>query len=503
MSIKQKGLLITYILFLILIVVSCISGPAPVSIDECSHYVDNEAQIDGDGSLESPWISIAEHVNDLEPDDTICVRGNMVEPSRIYTESLIICNSAGTASEPIAIRAYPGESVTICVTGSQNIFRIRGDHWIIADLTLEKPGGGIAILVEGGNYNIIQDCEIQGGTYRGILLAGASNNIIRDNYIYNFLGRAYVDGIGILLSDGCHDNIIIDNEIYDCGDGVQIYVPNSGEPGDYNISGNIIQNNHIWVSPENASCCENAVDIKAGNPTITDNIFHGFRNCDGSCGSTGSAGEAVLIHGQLVNTVTVSHNEIYNSAAGIRVHYTTDATVAIDHNLIHDLTLDPASWLHAAIITGDGGGYHLITHNTIANCPDHNPFVLYGRDHSIFNNLIYSTAHTRHGSVLPVADYNGWFAVSAWDDYAGPHDTVGDNPILTANYRLTENNPARGRGQSGTDLGAFAYETPGIETPTPTDGEWWEHCTSCPTYLIQPTYTPEYTPTCRPCQPSP
>lgn len=468
------------------------------------YHVDASAPPGGDGSFDTPWNTIGDHVPTLRQGDTMYIHaGTYDEPATIRL------SQSGRPETPITLRAYQDEQVVIHTPGSTNIIRITGDYWHIHGLTLDKKGRSGTAIALNASHNVIRKNEICHGAYNGIRLDDADDNLIADNHIHHIIGAPGKDGAGILLADGSNDNLIQNNDIHDCSDAILFYVPVSAEPGNYDITGNVIADNHLWVSPELAPCCENGIDIKAGNPTIVNNVLHGFRYSSGDCGSSGNAGEAILVHGQLVDTVILTHNEIYDSATGIRVHYNTDATVVIQYNLIHHLTRDPLAWCHAAIMLNQGD--YRVHHNTIAHSPAHYPLVHYAGNLHLQNNLIYDTLQARlQAGANAVADYNGWFDVPAWTGFEGPHDTTGDDPLLTAHYRLTNSSPARGRGENGIDLGAFPYApaqptatpttTSPIVTPTP-PANWWDDCPACTPYPIQPTYTPRPAPTCQPCSP--
>jgi len=525
-----------------------------------TYHVDNEAAPNGDGSLDSPWDNIAGHVDDLAAGDIM-----NIHPGTYHESTTIRLTNNGTENAPITLRAYAADDQPI-IHAPGDIIGITGNWWIIDNLILDRRGvGGFAINISG-DHNAVQRCEVKNGTYAGIHLRGADDNLIQNNIIHDFIGpqEPHRDSQCIVLGDRSHNNVFRGNSIYDCGDGILFYIPTSANPGDYDTSGNVIEHNHIWNTPDNAQKCENAIDIKMGCPIIRGNVIHGFRR------GGGDAGSALLIHGQLIAETIIEDNVIYDSSSAIRCHNDNPngSLITIRRNLIHDCVLDHTTWLHVLLqlTTHDYNVYN----NTFVNCPDHYIAVQNANNVYIRNNLSFNTHDPQVWA--PTAnldtDYNGWFHVPPSAQFRGPHDTTGDDPLLTADYHLTENSPARGAGENGADLGAFPYAptqptpTPTADSPIPTPTtdspiatpttassptpsatptaiasptptvsptpsltpsptptstrEWWENCPpgpTCstplphqPTLTPRPTLTPVPIPTCRPtitCPPTP
>lgn len=482
------------------------------------YHVDSHASPGGDGSLARPWNSIADHVIDLQPDDVM-----FIHPGT-YHEDRISLSQSGTSDAPITIRAYDGDNRPVILPNDPlglTIQLYQANYWVIESLILDRlGGGGVAIEFKRSDHNILRNCEIRSGDYVGVLINEADHNTVEDCSVHHFIGRPGYDAQGIQLNDRSHNNLITDNEIYNNTNGILFYIPNSATPGDYDVSGNVIENNRLWVSPDLAPCAEQLIDIKMGAPIIRGNIMFGARYCDGHCGGTGAAGAAaVAIHGQLGDHVIVEDNVIFDSTCGIRVydHSPTGTTLTIRRNLIHSQLRDE-SWCHSAIECQIGS--YDIYNNTIINSPDHYAITVnYGTTINIHSNLLYNTSRPKlyNPPANITADYNGYFIdlSELQPEFRGTHDTAGTDPLLTANYRLTENSLARGAGQYGVDLGAFPYApitptptpeltpitsspSPTATSPTPT-GQWWQTCTPCPPQPIQPTLTPNPPPTCQPC----
>ena len=128
------------------------------------------------------------------------------------------------------------------------------------------------------------------------------------------------------------DNHIVNNEIYDvAGDGIQ----SSGTCARCVIENNdFYQTTAMYCDADNTpnvngdfSAGENGVDIKRAGQSasavmqIIQNRFSGFKKTDGGCGSSGSSGEAIVIHesggGTAATYSLILNNIIFNTGFGI------------------------------------------------------------------------------------------------------------------------------------------------------------------------------------------
>lgn len=438
-------------LLLILALAVPIQAAPSVQRSDCDYYVDNYASSDGDGSWLNPWDNINNHVNELRPGNTMCIRGDLSAPGRVYTEPTISLDKdtgtpSGTEEAPIIVRTYPGEHVVLRTTGARILDFVEVAHWQFDGFGFDKESDwGCAIYLSQANFNIIRNCEIYNGKEKGIGILGGEHNIIENCKIHDFDAGPYSDTQGILIAAG-KDTVIRDNEIYDCtGDGVLLY--NYGD-----VSGTIIENNHFYTTL--GPCSENAIDVKVGSPVIRGNVMHGYRPCDGSCGgSGGTVGEAIVIHLD-AKEVVIEGNTIYDSGSGIRA--INGESFRIINNVIHDIITDPDVWSNFGIYANKGVTVEILN-NTLVDIPRVALLIEGGQilDLHIYNNLFYNTGQIvyRNAGTGTMADYNGWF--SATERIEGPHDIVGsgDPGFVDAtndDYHLTADSPAR---DAGTDVG--------------------------------------------------
>lgn len=445
--------------------------------DDCTHYVDNYASADGDGSLDAPWDNIAGHVNDLAPGNVLCVRGDSSPPGRVYTESVILLERdagthSGTQQAPITVRTYPGTHVVLRTSGARYILVFRDvDHWQFDGFAFDKESTGqYAIYFRGANSNVVRNCEVHNSAEDGIHFDSGDHNVIENCRIHDIDAGPYKDGTGVMIVGG-RGNLIRNNEFYDCrGDGVHFY-PYS------EISGNIIENNHFYTTL--GRCSENAVDIKVGGleeTIVRGNVMHGFRYNDGRCGGSGGGiGSAIVIHEDATN-VLVESNEIYDSASGIVVK---GSDVQIVNNIVYDLATDANAWANIGVYVHNSEDIAIVN-NSFAGLPNEALWIgegVSGLD--LRNNLFYDTGqvHNEHSAAGVTADYNGWFSVAG--RLEGPHDVVGRDPqfVSSGDYHLRAVSPAVDAGDgakapaqdfdgnprpygSGVDLGAFEVQAP-------------------------------------------
>ncbi|KAL4809884.1 pectate lyase [Aspergillus unguis] len=140
-------------------------------------YVSPTGSATGNGSLETPYLSIQDAIDAATPGSTIYLRGGTYSP----TTNIQITKS-GTASEPYILRAYDGEDVVI--DGEE----LPGTP---ADLNASLDNADRGILhIQDAAYWEIYDLTLINGPY-GVYARDASNNhyerlVTRENYETGF-----------------------------------------------------------------------------------------------------------------------------------------------------------------------------------------------------------------------------------------------------------------------------------------------------------------------------
>jgi len=155
------------------------------SILAATYYVAANGNNGNPCSLAQPCATIIKGASLLVAGDMLYIRGGT------YNETVEIAKS-GTASIPITISGYPGETVvvdgqdTIPASDWGTLFRISGNYVVVRDLTVQRSKW-IGLELEGqydqainvksyenmetgilvrGNYSIVDGCEIRGNAKR-------------------------------------------------------------------------------------------------------------------------------------------------------------------------------------------------------------------------------------------------------------------------------------------------------------------------------------------------
>lgn len=261
---------------------------------------------------------------------------------------------AGGAPEPAVRQSRRALFESIVLQGAS--------WWVVQGLTLQPVGPDpfrhAFFLIWGGDHNVVDgnllDASQQKnqGFQRAFLLQAlgrdpATGNSIQANVIRSGnASRAGQDYCGVCISVGNEpgadndDNRVVDNEIYDWGDGIALSAGGSKScdyPG--RPRGTIIDNNDVYVTPAKrarcsggasdptgeCACAENGIDVKpaAGSEPsqwtrITNNRVWGFRpSATPSCGGSGSRGQAVTAGNACAGGVLVEGNLVLDSASGV------------------------------------------------------------------------------------------------------------------------------------------------------------------------------------------
>ncbi len=423
-------------------------------------FVDNQAANTGQGTFAEPFKSIQEAFRQAQKGDTIYIRGSVQEAPQIYKEEISLSSSlaSGEKEHPIVVRAYQQEKVKIIPQASFSIYTA---YWTFENLTFDMDGKSYDLIKLRGDHITFRHCELTNGQKDGIDANNASNMLIENCTIHNFVRSDQYDAHGIILNGGV-DNVIRNNTIYDCkGDCIQLYK----EDQNY---GTLIEGNDLYTTLGSNS--ENAIDVKAArNLTIRYNKMHGFHRAEDS------DGVALKINKDTDNTL-VYGNDIFESNGGIRVSGGDVDSIRIERNVIHDLHVDEGdSSKYGYGIQMDGVNAIQLINNTFANIPGPLFWIASrGADGFTMENNLFFHANKFKGSIsdlkdVVLIDYNGWFQCA--ETINGQHDVTGDDPkfvdAAAYDYRLKENSPAIDKGDPsfGTDfpgeridLGAFEFK---------------------------------------------
>ncbi len=441
-----------------------------------THYVDVNHPLAKDswsrGSIDAPWRSLDHAFQQLQPGDTLLVRGGTFT----FDSITLMQKNSGRDGAPITIKAYPGESVVIRNSGPINLF---GANWWTLDglVFVEALSRSFRLGLHvglGDEWNvvaehiIIRNCEFKNGTQSVISIRSAHDLLIENNNFHHVRpGVPFYDNSGAptgweasaIAVKYRGDNIVIKgNRFEEIGsDGVHIGAQ-SNLPG-ASIKSISIVDNDFWINRPHESIFgnvgENAIDIKKvrGPILVSGNSIRGFRPTTPQQDAHGGNGAGIVIHNDAQN-VTVERNLFDDNTAHIviakgslgRPGGTRDVTVR--NNI-----------MRGARISGNKGGFALrvsqsdnvrVYHNTFYD----NDVALIGNDSrgTFKNNIVFGGEVRANEGALWEANHNAWSHISAKVPYAfwGNDDLWISDPRLGADLYPLADSPVI---DSGQDLG--------------------------------------------------
>lgn len=206
-------------------------------------------------------------------------------------------------------------------------------YWVFDRLTV--TGDWEVVRFDAGSeHNVLNRVLVE--TSAVMVRHGAHDNTVQNSVLRNAPKVPGGDRVCMVLSGSNNDNDvvihgtrIVNNEIYDCTDGIQAWrVGGSTHPIDF--GGTIIDQNDIYLTdgmytdcngnldPQgDCACAENAIDLKAAGTDstnylqVSNNRMWGFKPTDTACGGTGSGGAASVVH-MTANYTLYQGNIIWN-----------------------------------------------------------------------------------------------------------------------------------------------------------------------------------------------
>lgn len=237
------------------------------------------------------------------------------------------------------------------------------DHWVIDRLAFIDLDTTYPIKIDNSQSVIVNRIRMQKNRIGLSLYHGSHNVMVQNSYIGD-MDVDLVNGndavcVALRGKDSAgtdidiHNVSIVNNEIYNCNDGIQL-IHDKGLSYIADFQGTLIAGNDIYVDSSRYSdcngnlttngpcaCTENAIDLKSGsydatNPVVvTDNKMWGWRRTDRICHSTGSSwGSAIDAHFAVHNT-HITKNVMWDNARGIALIEGVWDTL-IEDNIIQD-----------------------------------------------------------------------------------------------------------------------------------------------------------------------
>lgn len=249
--------------------------------------------------------------------------------------------------------------------------RIAGANNIVVDrIRLENNRNGIE-LQHGTNDSWVQNSYI--GSQ--VIPKGAGN----DGVCVAFIGHYYqalLDGdIDYSYPVVAANNHIVNNEIFNCNDGIQaVWMPQFEDEPDFH--GMIIAGNDIYIDDRVRTDCdgtkdpdgacaftENAIDLKAGSLVeaspvkIFDNRMWGWRKTDSNYNNPANSwGTAISTHFSPVQNVEIYNNIIWDVSAALGFTRGAKDSIVRD-NIIADVTAENINSGIALVVYSDPEDY--------------------------------------------------------------------------------------------------------------------------------------------------
>jgi hypothetical protein len=292
----------------------------------------------------------------------------------------LMLTASGSSGNPRILRFHPPDGVPNAVQRPERAIieavRLRGSWWVVQGLTIQPSGtvGNSWFLgIEGGDHNLIEGNLIDGsermvaGGHVGVAIADyyadpATYNTVQANVVRNGNPtQSPVDYIAIAIDGGGGPgadndfNQILDNEIYDWGDGIGFVAKETDCNHPSSPHGTVVDGNDVFITaakrvdctdgtpdPDgDCACAENGIDIKvdpgpdpAGWTRVTNNRLWGFRQtATQSCGGTGSNGQAI-VGTACTGHVLLAGNVVMDAKIGVKPQ---GSSWILAGNLFHDL----------------------------------------------------------------------------------------------------------------------------------------------------------------------
>jgi hypothetical protein len=244
-------------LFATLFLVSCAGNvaqynqqppPPTTTVSDSQHYAAPNTATSGDGSIGNPWDLATALAGPaaVHPGDTIWLRGGLYGGADGTIGTLYTARIAGSASQPIIVRQYPGERAT--VNGSIAVYGPYVYYWgfEITSLHPDRSGGtsryecidtysgstGVKII-----NMVLHDCSQGIGFFVDAINSEATGNLI---YYNGENGTTRGLGHGIYAQNNTGTKLLKDNIVFDSFDiNMQFYGSAAAFVKNFNLDGNV------------------------------------------------------------------------------------------------------------------------------------------------------------------------------------------------------------------------------------------------------------------------
>jgi hypothetical protein len=368
-----------------------------------TYYVATTGNDANPGTLSRPWKTIQHAADRVAAGDTIRVRGGNYAGANFET--------SGTASRPIVLQAYTGETPVI---------------------TANNPVTPDGINLEGASYMTVKGFTVNGRTRAGIRAVTCNHVTIRDN-------RLDQNGTWGILTGFCDDLLIEHNVASRSVQQHGIYVSNSGDRP-------VIRRNFVWGNKQ-AGIHMNGDVSEGGDGIISDALVEmNTINANGAAGASG-------INMDGVQDSMIRNNLLYdNHASGISV-YQIDGGGPSTGNSILNNTVIVASNGRWALNIQDGARDTTVSNNILYNLHsfrgviDISPDSLPGLS-SDYNTVMNRFTTNGGDTILTLAQWRQQTGLDAHSFVATPAQLF----VGASDYHLSTSSPAIDHGATLADV---------------------------------------------------
>lgn len=367
-----------------------------------TYYVAANGSDSNPGTLSQPWKTLQHAADRIVAGDRVRVRAGNYAGANFET--------SGTASRPIVLEAYPGETPSI---------------------TADNPVTPDGINLEGASYMTVQGFTVNGRTRAGIRAVTCNHVTIRNN-------RMDRNGSWGVLTGFCDDLLIDHNVTSRSVRQHGIYVSNSGDRPV--IRRNFVYGNAAAGIHMNGDASEGGDGI-ISNAVVEMNIVHG----------NGTSGSGINMDG--VQNSVVRNNLLYdNHASGISL-YRIDGGGPSSGNRVVNNTVVVASNGRWALNIQDGARNTTLRNNILYNLGSYRGVVDISPDSlsglaSDYNAVMNRFTTNGGDTVMTLAQWRAQTGQDAHSIVATPAQLF----VGGGDYHLSSSSPAADHGVTLLDV---------------------------------------------------